>query len=198
MSERFFLASTNDGKRAEFAALLAPHGIELGASIHYREVEENADDYFGNAALKAAALRSELDRLGESATVFADDSGLEIDALDGAPGLRSARYGGLDLTWAQRRASLLAELSEVPAGRRTARFCCALLAIDGKGRRFEGFGATLGTIATVERGRAGFGYDPLFLPDGERRTFAEMSADEKARSSHRARAVRALLVAMGR
>ncbi len=198
MNERFFLASTNGGKRGEFAALLAPHGIELGASIHYPEVEENADDYVGNAALKAAALRSELDRLGESATVFADDSGLEIDALDGAPGLRSARYGGLEITWAQRRARLLAALSAVPMERRSARFCCALVAIDGSGRRFEGFGATLGTIATLERGSAGFGYDPLFLPDGERRTFAEMTAEEKARSSHRARAVRALLVAMGR
>ena len=196
MSERIFLASTNEGKRAEFAALLAEHGIELGPSIPYPEVEEDADDYLGNAALKAAALREELLRRGTPATVFADDSGLEIDALAGAPGVRSARYGGLDLAWPKRRAHLLAALSDVPGRRRTARFFCALLAIDEGGRRFEGFGATRGSIALVERGSAGFGYDPLFLPEGETRTFAEMSAAEKARSSHRARALRALVAAM--
>ena len=196
MSERIFLASTNDGKRAEFAALLAEHGIELGPSVPYPDVEEDADDYLGNAALKAAALREELLRRGIAATLFADDSGLEIDALDGAPGIRSARYGGLELSWSQRRAQLLAALSAVPAERRTARFCCALLAIDEGGRRFEGFGTTRGSIAFAERGTAGFGYDPLFLPEGETRTFAEMSAAEKARSSHRARALRALVAAM--
>jgi len=198
VSECFFLASTNEGKRAEFAALLAEHGLELGASLPYPEVEENAGDYLGNAALKAAALHSELVRLGISATVFADDSGLEIDALDGAPGIRSARYGGVELTWPQRRARLLAAIAEVPAPQRSAYFHCALLAIDERGRRYQGFGETRGSIVLAERGEAGFGYDPLFLPDGERRTFAEMSAPEKARASHRARALRDLVAAMGR
>uniref|UniRef100_E6Q2J6 dITP/XTP pyrophosphatase n=1 Tax=mine drainage metagenome TaxID=410659 RepID=E6Q2J6_9ZZZZ len=198
MSEALFLASTNEGKRAEFAALLAEHGLELGASIPYPEVEENASDYLGNAALKAAALHGELVRIGTRATVFADDSGLEVDALEGAPGIRSARYGGVELTWPQRRARLLAAISEVPAPRRTASFHCSLLAIDERGDRYQGFGETRGSIVLAERGDAGFGYDPLFLPDGERRTFAEMSAPEKARTSHRARALRALVAAMGK
>ncbi|MDH2909810.1 MAG: non-canonical purine NTP pyrophosphatase [Candidatus Eremiobacteraeota bacterium] len=198
MSEPLFLASTNEGKRAEFAALLAERGLEIGPSLAFPEVDEDAPDYLGNAALKAEALRDELVRLGSEATVFADDSGLEVDALDGAPGVRSARYGGLTLTWPQRRARLLAAIAAVPTPQRSARFHCALLAIDAEGRRYVGFGETRGSIALAERGDTGFGYDPLFLPEGEARTFAEMSAVEKARTSHRARALHALLAAMGR
>lgn len=198
MSELFFFASTNEGKRAEFAALLDARGLELGAPITYPEVEESAPDYLGNAALKASACYAEVVRLGTRATVFADDSGLEVDALDGAPGIRSARYGGSDLSWAQRRARLLAALAGVPEPGRSARFHCALFAIDGAGRIFRGFGETRGRIAPAECGDGGFGYDPIFIPERESRTFAEMSAAEKASCSHRARALEALLAAMGR
>ncbi|MGC8485380.1 MAG: non-canonical purine NTP pyrophosphatase, partial [Candidatus Baltobacteraceae bacterium] len=198
VSERIFLASTNAGKRAEFAALLAAHGLELAPAIEYPEVEENAADYLGNAALKAEALHDELRRRGDAALVFADDSGLEIDALGGAPGIRSARYGGPELTWPQRRALMLAELAAVPDPFRSARFQCALVGIDADGNRYDGIGETRGHILAQERGDGGFGYDPLFLPEGERRSFAEMSAAEKARTSHRARALDAFVAALRR
>ncbi len=198
MSEKIFLASTNAGKRAEFAALLAAHGFELGPAIAYPEVAENAADYLGNAALKAEALHEELRRRGIAAMLFADDSGLGIDALAGAPGIRSARYGGRELSWPQRRALILAELAEVPDASRTATFHCALVGIDDAGKRYRGLGETRGRIARGERGEGGFGYDPLFLPEGESRTYAEMSAAEKARTSHRARALQALVATMHR
>ena len=198
MSEKIFLASTNAGKRAEFTALLAAHGLELGPAIDYPEVEEDAADYFGNAALKAEALHDELRRLGIAALVIADDSGLEIDALGGAPGIRSARYGGPELTWPQRRALMLAELRSVPEPLRSARFQCALVGIDDAGNHYRGLGETQGRIAERERGEGGFGYDPLFLPEGECMTFAEMSATEKARTSHRARALHAFVTALRR
>ncbi len=198
MSERIFLASTNAGKRAEFAALLAAHGLELGPTIDYPEVEENAADYLGNAALKAEALHDELRRRGIAALVIADDSGLEIDALGGAPGIRSARYGGPDLAWPQRRALMLAELRSVPEPLRGARFYCALVGIDDAGDRYYGVGETRGSILAGERGEGGFGYDPLFLPEGASKSFAEMSAAEKARTSHRARALQAFVTALGR
>ncbi len=198
MSERIFLASTNAGKRAEFAALLAVHDLELGPTIDYPEVEENAADYLGNAALKAEALHRELRRRGIAALVIADDSGLEIDALDGAPGIRSARYGGPDLTWPQRRALMLAELRSVPESLRGARFYCALVGVDDAGERYYGVGETRGRILAGERGERGFGYDPLFLPEGASKSFAEMSAAEKARTSHRARALQAFVTALRR
>ena len=198
MSERIFLASTNAGKRAEFATLLAAHGLELGPAIAYPEVEESAADYLGNAALKAEALQHELRSRGIAAIVLADDSGLEIDALAGAPGIRSARYGGAELSWPQRRALILAELARVPDASRTATFHCALVGIDDAENRYRGLGETRGCIVRGERGEGGFGYDPLFLPERQSRTYAEMSAAEKALTSHRARALQALVAAMHR
>ncbi len=198
MSAQIFLASTNAGKRAEFAALLATHGLELGAKIEYPDVEENAVDYLGNARLKAEALHRELRRRGIPAVVIADDSGIEVDALAGAPGVRSARYGGIELSWSQRRALMLDDLAAVPDALRTARFQCVLVGIDEAGNEYRGLGETRGRIARGERGDGGFGYDPLFVPEGERRTYAEMSAEEKSETSHRARALHALIAAMRR
>ena len=198
MNEQIFLASTNAGKRSEFEALLATHGLELGPAIAYPDVEENAVDYLGNARLKAAALHRELRRRGIAAMVIADDSGIEVDAFAGAPGVRSARYGGIELTWPQRRALMLGDLVDVPDALRTASFQCVLVAIDDAGNEYRGVGETRGHIARGERGEGGFGYDPLFLPEGERRTYAEMSAAEKERTSHRARALHALIAAMRR
>jgi XTP/dITP diphosphohydrolase len=148
--------------------------------------EETEETYAGNALLKArAAVRL------TGCLALGDDSGLEVDALDGAPGLRSARYGGPGLDDAARTRLLLDALRGVPPGRRTARFRCvmALLAPGGGARFVEGL--VEGVIAEAPRGRGGFGYDPVFFYPPLGRTLAELSAEEKAGVSHRSRAVAA-------
>jgi XTP/dITP diphosphohydrolase len=148
--------------------------------------EETEETYAGNALLKArAAVRL------TGCLALGDDSGLEVDALDGAPGLRSARYGGPGLDDAARTRLLLDALRDVPPGRRTARFRCviALLAPGGGARFVEG--VVEGVIAEAPRGTGGFGYDPVFIYPPLGRTLAELSAEEKAGVSHRSRAVAA-------
>lgn len=148
--------------------------------------EETEETYAGNALLKA---RAAVHITG--CRVLADDSGLEVDALGGAPGLHSARYGGPGLDDAGRIGLLLEALRGVPPERRTARFRCviALLAPGGGARFVEGL--VEGLIAAAPRGRGGFGYDPVFLYPPLGRTLAELSAEEKAGVSHRSRAVAA-------
>jgi XTP/dITP diphosphohydrolase len=124
---------------------------------------------------------------------LADDSGLEVDALGGAPGVRSARYAGEGASDADNRRKLLAELSARPRAPRTARFRCALALADGDEIIFEADGTTEGTILDAERGGAGFGYDPLFHSSELGRTFAEVDSAEKDRVSHRGRALARLL-----
>jgi XTP/dITP diphosphohydrolase len=124
---------------------------------------------------------------------IADDTGLAVDALDGAPGVYSARYAGEDATYADNVEKLLGALAGVEASARTARFSTVALAHWPDGRDVAAIGEVEGTIAGEARGTGGFGYDPLFVPDeGDGRTFAEMSADEKHRVSHRGRAFRTL------
>jgi XTP/dITP diphosphohydrolase len=123
----------------------------------------------------------------------ADDTGLEVDALGGAPGVSSARYAGDDATYADNVEKLLRELADVGDPARTARFSTVALARWPDGREVAAIGDVEGVIATEARGEGGFGYDPLFVPvEGDGRTFAEMSADEKHRVSHRGRAFRTL------
>ena len=156
----------------------------------YGEVEEGAESYIENAALKARALHAQLRTSGMNAEVLGDDSGLEVYALDGRPGVLSARYGG-DTSWAQRRALLLAELGD--AGDRRARFVCALHHIDSLGRETSVCAELLGVIPMQERGMGGFSYDAIFCETAGGPTFAELSNVEKNDRSHRARAA-ALLV----
>ncbi len=179
---KLVLATGNAGKLGEYRELLASTGLELIARD--TGVEEAGETYAENATLKAeAAVRaSGLPSLG-------DDSGVEVDALDGFPGIRSARLGP---TQAERTAALLSRLDGVPRPW-TARFVCTLaLAIPGREvQYFEG--ECRGEIVPEWRGRAGFGYDPVFLVPGTGKTFGEMPPEEKHLYSHRARAVRALL-----
>jgi XTP/dITP diphosphohydrolase len=187
------LASKNAGKRREFQALLTGTGIELMEFAGYRDVAEGETDYAENAALKARALREQLLSAGIEAAVLADDSGLEVAALGGRPGVVTAYYGGAALSWAERRAVVLEELARSDDPDRSARFVCFLHFIDAAGRETRAEGTVDGTIAAYDRGSAGFSFDPIFVYPATQRTFAEMTETEKNAVSHRRRAVSALL-----
>jgi XTP/dITP diphosphohydrolase len=190
---RVYLASKNAGKRDEFRALLAGTGIELLEFPGYRDVVEGESDYAENAALKARALREQLLSAGIEAAVLADDSGLEIDALDGRPGVVTAYYGGANLSWPQRRKYVLDELGLQLHPDRSARFVCYLHFIDEEGVETAVNASVDGTIATRDRGEHGFGFDPIFIYPAKQKSFSELSATEKNAVSHRRRAVSALL-----
>lgn len=185
-SRTLVLATLNRGKAHELATLLGDIPFVIRPLADYpaaRSPEETETTYRGNALLKARAAA----RLtGE--WVLADDSGLEVDGLGGAPGVHSARYGGPDLDDAARCAKLLAALRAVPDDRRTARFRCVIAIIDTEGRETVVEGIAEGLIAHAPRGTGGFGYDPLFDYPPLDRTFGELSDAEKSRVSHRARA----------
>jgi len=193
---RLVVASANADKVAEIAAILEPVGIELvprPASVP--DVIEDADTLVGNARLKAVAIAE-----AARAAAVADDTGLEVDALDGAPGVRSARYAGDDATYADNVTLLLSELERAGATspeQRRARFRTVALVRWPGGEELDVEGTVEGHIALERRGDRGFGYDPVFVPDGcGDRTFAEMTADEKHAVSHRGRALRALAAAL--
>jgi len=193
-----FVATKNLGKLAEMREIFARSAIELDTYPLYADVEESAEDYAGNARLKASALVKQLNEAGIVAAVLADDSGLEVVALDGRPGIYSARYAGVETSWPDRREALLAELRGVPPERRGARFVCSMVLVLPDGRELDAFGTVEGRMVEEVRGRFGFGYDPLFVPDGDTRTFAEFPEEEKNRVSHRRRAADALLAALAR
>jgi non-canonical purine NTP pyrophosphatase (RdgB/HAM1 family) len=188
-----YLASKNAGKRDEFQALLAGTGMELREFAGYRDVIEGEIDYAENAALKARALREQLLDAGIEAAVLADDSGLEITALDGRPGVITAYYGGSDLTWQQRRSFVLEELLRTNNPDRSARFVCYLHYIDEDGIETAVDAALEGTIAMLDRGEFGFSFDPIFVYPAAQKTFSELTATEKNAVSHRRRAVSTLL-----
>jgi XTP/dITP diphosphohydrolase len=182
---RLVLASANPDKVREIAEILAGHEL-LPRPDHVGDVDETGSTLEENARLKAVAL---VEATSEAAV--ADDTGLEVAALDGAPGVRSARYAGEDATYADNVAKLVAALEGVTD--RRARFRTVALARFPDGSELVAEGVVDGTIAVAPRGEAGFGYDPLFVPDeGDGRTFAEMTAAEKHAVSHRGRAFRAL------
>lgn len=183
---RIVFATRNPGKLREAGEILGAAGIVLvgAAELDLPEVEETGATFEENAQLKAesAAARSGLPALG-------DDSGLEVDALGGRPGVLSARYGGPGLDDAGRRAKLLEELRAIPDERRTARFVCAVaLATPGAPTRIAR-GTCEGRLLREERGTGGFGYDPIFAPDGHDRTFGELPPETKHALSHRGRAL---------
>ena len=192
---RLVLASANPDKAREIAALLASAAKDVELLPRPPEVPDVVEDGVtlrDNARLKARALAA---ATGEAAV--ADDTGLEVDALAGAPGVWSARYAGEGATYADNVAKLLAELSRVGASGadRRARFRTVALVAWPDGAELAAEGVVEGVIAEAPRGTAGFGYDPVFVPLGpgtDGRTFAELSADEKAGVSHRGRAFRAL------
>ena len=182
--KRLAFASGNQHKVAEIAAMLRPRGWEVVPLA--LTVDEDAPTFAGNAEKKARAALA-----ASGLPSLADDSGLEVDALDGAPGVWSARYAGEPCDDGANNSKLLGALAGVPAARRTARFRCALVFVDGDGTRLSADGSCEGHIGEAPRGAGGFGYDPLFLIDGDARgrTMAELLPDEKNHISHRARAL---------
>ncbi|MBW3615323.1 MAG: RdgB/HAM1 family non-canonical purine NTP pyrophosphatase [Actinobacteria bacterium] len=182
---RLVLATANPDKAAEIVAILAGHELVLRPA-HVPEVEETGTTLEENARLKAVAL---VEATGEAAV--ADDTGLEVLALGGGPGVHSARFAGEHASYADNVAKLVSALEAV-ADRR-ARFRTVALARFPDGREVMAEGTVDGVIAPQPRGSAGFGYDPLFIPDaGDGCTFAEMTPAEKHALSHRGRAFRAL------
>ena len=189
MTERIVLATANADKAREILAALTGLPIELVARPEsVPEVDETGETLVDNARLKAQALR---DATGNAA--LADDTGLEVDALGGGPGVRSARYAGETATYADNVAKLVAAMAEARRNARTARFRTVLVLARPDGSELLATGTVEGVIADEPRGGGGFGYDPIFVPaGGGGRTFAEMSLAEKQRLSHRGRALRAL------
>jgi XTP/dITP diphosphohydrolase len=190
-----YVATTNPGKLRELKTLFAKSEIQIVTPRKRFDlnVVEDASSYAGNAMRKAQALAVLLRERHVSAAVLADDSGLEIDALDGRPGVRSARYGGEELDWPQRREALLTELRGVPPYRRAARFVCALAYLEPNGEALVASGDVAGYVLEKEHGAGGFGYDSLFLYPPGGRSFAALSEKEKNAVSHRSRAAEALL-----
>jgi XTP/dITP diphosphohydrolase len=189
---RLVLATANRGKQREFDALLAPLGIELllQSELGIDGIAETGTTFEANALLKArhAAQASALPAL-------ADDSGLEVDALGGRPGVWSARYAGAASSDEDNNALLLRELRGVPAQRRTARYRCVLALVRDAhdATPVIACGSWEGRIAERPAGDGGFGYDPLFLPDGQAGSAAQLSADAKNAVSHRGKALAALV-----
>ncbi|MGE5528890.1 MAG: XTP/dITP diphosphatase [Patescibacteria group bacterium] len=184
---RLVLATRNEGKLNEVKALLGDLDLELVDLTSYPgapEVEEDQPTFAGNARRKALAIAA---HTGEWA--LADDSGLEVKALHGAPGVHSARYAGMYGDDAANMKKLLAELRDVPGDRREARFTCALALATPDGRIIEAEGECKGRIGFGPKGSNGFGYDPLFFLPEYGRMMAELTEEEKNRLSHRARAI---------
>ena len=190
---RFVLATANPDKAAEIRAVLAPAGVELvPRPADVPEVEETGETLEDNARLKAAALAG-----ATGLPALADDTGLLVDELGGAPGVYSSRYAGEAATYADNVARLLSELTGVEPAQRSARFETVALARWPDGREVVARGAVRGFIALAPKGTGGFGYDPVFVPtEGDGRTFAEMAPADKHALSHRGRAFRALAEAL--
>lgn len=189
-ARRFVVATFNRHKAAELQALLALPGVTLVPLADWPGAtppEENGATLLENARFKARAAAA-LTGL----PAIADDTGLEVDALGGAPGVHAARYSGPGATYASNVAKLLHELHSVPTERRSARFrtVCAVAWPDGVELSVDG--ALEGVITEAPRGENGFGYDPVFIPAGETRTVAELTDAEKNALSHRAKAARSL------
>jgi len=191
-----YVATKNAGKLGELRAIFASSPLELRTFDGYRDVEETADSYAGNAVLKARALAAQLRAAGIDAPVLADDSGLEVDALGGRPGIYSARYAGTDASWPRRRAHLLEELRGVPQAGRGGRFVCTMAFVDASGKETVAGGSVAGYLTEEERGSAGFGYDPVFYYPPLGCTFAELDPAVKNAVSHRGAAARSLLEAL--
>lgn len=194
---KLYLATGNLHKIGEVSAILAASGIAAevlppSAVGGMPDVVEDGETFEANARKKALALLEQVlvhNSGSASWMVVADDSGICVDALDGRPGIRSARFAGERATDADNNAKMLGLLENVPDESRTAAFHCAIVAAfaDGRTQMFEG--RCPGTVLRVPRGTAGFGYDPLFLPDGFEQTAAELPEETKNSISHRARAL---------
>lgn len=185
LTDPIVIATRNAHKLREITRILTDLPGTIASLADYPdipEIEETGDTFEANALIKARAVFAATGKLSLS-----DDSGLEVDALDGAPGVYSARYAGPEKSTPANNARLLQELGAFPGHHREAQFRC-VVAIVGDGIEEIVEGIVRGRIAAAPRGTGGFGYDPLFIPDGYRETFAELGRDVKNRISHRARA----------
>ena len=182
------IATGNSGKIREFHRLLAPLEIKLHTFLdfpEFPEADECENTFQGNAKIKAMHAFQYL-----NLPVIADDSGLIVDALNGEPGVMTARYGGPDLDDSGRRKFLIGNMKDVPDEKRKARFVC-VLAFTADGREFSFFrGETEGRILHEDKGKGGFGYDPIFFPEEAKEGYAEMDASLKDAISHRGKAVK--------
>lgn len=186
LGSRIVIASHNAGKICEIAALMAPYGIAVQSAVDlgFAEPDETEDTFAGNARIKAHAAAQ-----AANMPALSDDSGIMVDALDGAPGVYTADWAetpnGRDFPMAMKKVWDLLEAKRAPEPR-TARFCCTLCVAwpDGRDMLFEG--TVSGRLVWPMRGELGFGFDPIFLPDGETQTFAEMDPIRKHAMSHRA------------
>ncbi len=188
---KIILATQNQGKIKELQELLADETIDvlsLQDIENWEDVEENGVTFADNAALKA---RAAVKKTGLIA--LADDSGLEVDALNNAPGVYSARFAGEPKDDERNNDKLLQELESIPDGSRTARFRCALVVVTPEGEEFLTEGSVEGQILRQRRGQKGFGYDPLFYVPEYARTMAELTLAEKNKLSHRAQAFRKVI-----
>ncbi len=191
MSNQLLIATRNSGKIDEYSELIGDLEVEwltLADINLLLEVEEIGATFFENAVIKATSFAA-----ASGLLTLADDSGLEVDALDGEPGVHTARFGGVGLTPVERYQRLLKKMVGVPAVRRTARFHCVIALASPDGLIGTTDGICEGFIAERPAGAGGFGYDPVFyLPDQER-TMAELSSDEKHQISHRGQAIRKII-----
>jgi XTP/dITP diphosphohydrolase len=193
LTGRIVVASHNAGKVREIGDLLRPLGVEAisAASLNLPEPEETESTFVGNAELKARAAAN-----ASRLPALADDSGLEVFALDGAPGVYSARWAGPNRDFHLAMARIWRELQEKGAGDHSARFVCVLALAQPNGAVESFEGEARGHVVWPPRGDKGFGYDPIFVPEGHVKTFAELSPDEKLPLTHRARAFEKLLRAL--
>lgn len=188
--ESVIIATKNKGKAKEFEKLFLPKGLAVKTLLDYpdiEDVEETGSTFEENAILKAETIANNL-----GVRVIADDSGLEIDALEGRPGVYSARYAGSEKNDENNIDKVLDELHGVPEIERTARFCCALAMAEPGNETLTVFGTCEGRILNERRGTNGFGYDPIFFVETEQKAMAELASDEKNKISHRANAIRKL------
>ena len=186
---KFVVATNNKKKLLELNRILIPLGIDAVTAkeigIDLGDVEENGATFDENSYIKA---KSAFDLLKGEYCVVADDSGLCVDALDGAPGVYSARYGGEGLNDVDRYNKLLDDMKDVPQGKRSAHFACSICAVMTDGFVIRAFGKCDGTIGTEPIGEGGFGYDPVFMVGDK--SFSQLTADEKDKCSHRGKALR--------
>jgi XTP/dITP diphosphohydrolase len=190
------LASRNAGKLREIRSILASAAVRVRVASAdeypgWEPPEETEPDYQGNALLKARSLAT-----FSGVPALADDSGIEVDALEGLPGPRSARFAGEGATDEENLAKLIAAIGHVPAVERTARYRCVAVLVTPDGSEEIAEGTVQGILVTVPRGTGGFGYDPIFVPLSSDRTMSELSPEEKDSISHRGKAFRGIVPAI--
>lgn len=188
--QEVIIATKNGGKAKEFEHLFEKYGYEVKTLLDFpelEEVEETGTTFEENAILKAESVSNALNRI-----VIADDSGLVIDALDGRPGIFSARYAGEAKNEEANLQKVLQEMDDVPESKRQARFYCALAVASPTKETFTVAGTCEGVILREKRGAYGFGYDPIFFALEQNKAMAELTPEEKSKISHRAKALKKL------